>query len=99
MGYTNFAITGPGDLAGTALPGVGWLEGEPLHVESELHMDHMLEDIVGKSIALRKVLDHVAIVAPPNRRCSCTARPGLAKNCSRVQSITSARVASALSYA
>src|SRR6201997_1418086 len=64
MGYTNFAITGPGDLAGTALPGVGWLEGEPLHVESELHMDHMLEDIVGKSIALRKVLDHVAIVAP-----------------------------------
>src|ERR1700757_1952608 len=64
MGYTNFAITGPGDLAGTALPGVGWLEGEPLHVESELHMDHMLEDIVGKSAAIRKVLDQVAIVAP-----------------------------------
>jgi formate hydrogenlyase transcriptional activator len=40
------------------------LEEERLYLESEIRSDHNFEDIVGKSAALRKVLDQVAIVAP-----------------------------------
>src|SRR5271157_4664918 len=35
-----------------------------LYLESEIRSEHNFEDIVGKSAALRKVLDQVAIVAP-----------------------------------
>jgi formate hydrogenlyase transcriptional activator len=40
------------------------LEEERLYLESEIRAEHNFEDIVGKSAALRKVLDQVAIVAP-----------------------------------
>jgi formate hydrogenlyase transcriptional activator len=40
------------------------LEEERLYLESEIWAEHNFEDIVGKSTALRKVLDQVAIVAP-----------------------------------
>ena len=40
------------------------LEEERLYLESEIISGHNFEDIVGKSAALRKVLDQVAIVAP-----------------------------------
>ena len=40
------------------------LEEERLYLESEIRAEHNFEDIVGKSTALRKVLDQVAIVAP-----------------------------------
>jgi formate hydrogenlyase transcriptional activator len=40
------------------------LEQERLYLESEIRAEHNFEDIVGKSAALRKVLDQVAIVAP-----------------------------------
>src|SRR5271157_5051772 len=40
------------------------LEEERLYLESEIRSERYFEDIVGKSAALRKVLDHVAIVAP-----------------------------------
>ena len=40
------------------------LEEERLYLESEISSEHNFEDIVGKSAALRKVLDQVAIVAP-----------------------------------
>jgi formate hydrogenlyase transcriptional activator len=40
------------------------LEDERLYLESEIRAEHNFEDIVGKSAALRKVLDQVAIVAP-----------------------------------
>jgi formate hydrogenlyase transcriptional activator len=40
------------------------LEEERLYLESEFRAEHNFEDIVGKSAALRKVLDQVAIVAP-----------------------------------
>ena len=63
MGYTNFAVTDLGDLAGTTIPNVG-LREEPFYCESETCPEHNFEDIVGKSAALRKVLDQVAIVAP-----------------------------------
>jgi len=40
------------------------LEEERLYLESEIGSEYNFEDIVGKSAALRKVLDQVAIVAP-----------------------------------
>jgi DNA-binding NtrC family response regulator len=40
------------------------LEDERLYLESEISAECNFEDIVGKSAALRKVLDQVAIVAP-----------------------------------
>jgi formate hydrogenlyase transcriptional activator len=40
------------------------LEEERLYLESEIRSEHNFEDIVGKSSALRKVLEQVAIVAP-----------------------------------
>ena len=40
------------------------LEQERLYLESEIRSEYNFEDIVGKSYALRKVLDQIAIVAP-----------------------------------
>ncbi|HVN21300.1 MAG TPA: sigma 54-interacting transcriptional regulator [Dongiaceae bacterium] len=40
------------------------LEDERLYLESEIESEYNFEDIVGKSAAIRKVLDQVAIVAP-----------------------------------
>jgi len=40
------------------------LEEERLYLESEIRAEHNFEDIVGRSAALRKVLDQAAIVAP-----------------------------------
>ena len=40
------------------------LEEERLYLESEIAAEYSFEEIVGKSAALRKVLDQVAIVAP-----------------------------------
>ena len=64
MGDANFAITDLDNLAATTFSQAGELEVEPLHIESEVQSEHVFADIVGKSIALRKVLDQVAIVAP-----------------------------------
>jgi formate hydrogenlyase transcriptional activator len=40
------------------------LEDERLYLESEIRAEYNFEDIVGKSSALRKVLDQIEIVAP-----------------------------------
>jgi formate hydrogenlyase transcriptional activator len=40
------------------------LEAERLYLESEIRSEYNFEDIIGKSAALRKVLDQIAIVAP-----------------------------------
>jgi len=40
------------------------LEEERLYLESEITSEHNFEEIVGKSAALRSVLDQIAIVAP-----------------------------------
>jgi formate hydrogenlyase transcriptional activator len=40
------------------------LEEERLYLESEIRSEYNFENIVGKSAALRKVLDQIAIVAP-----------------------------------
>ena len=58
------AFTDLGGLAGTVLPEVGELKDERLCFESEIGSVYNFGDIVGKSAALRKVLDQVAIVAP-----------------------------------
>jgi formate hydrogenlyase transcriptional activator len=64
MGDAAVAFMDLGGLAGTRFPEVGELEEERLYCESEICSEHNFEDIVGKSAALRKVLDEVAIVAP-----------------------------------
>src|SRR5271169_6259358 len=63
MGAT-VAFTDLGGLAGTSFPEVGELEDERLYLESEIGAEYNFGDIVGKSAALRKVLDQIAIVAP-----------------------------------
>jgi formate hydrogenlyase transcriptional activator len=40
------------------------LEDQRLYLESEIRSEYNFEDIIGKSAALRKVLDQIAIVAP-----------------------------------
>jgi formate hydrogenlyase transcriptional activator len=50
--------------AGISIPEVGELDEERLYRESEIDSEYNLGDIVGKSGALRKVLDQIAIVAP-----------------------------------
>src|ERR1700739_299879 len=45
-------------------PSCGECEHQELYLESEISTEHCFEDLVGKSAALRKVLDQVAIVAP-----------------------------------
>ena len=40
------------------------MEEERLYLEAEIESEYNFEDIVGKSAAIRKVLDQVAIVAP-----------------------------------
>ena len=64
MGDAAVAFTDLGGLAGTSFPEVGELEEERLYLESEINSEYNFGDIVGKSAALRKVLDQVAIVAP-----------------------------------
>ena len=64
MGNAAVAFTDFGGLAGTSFPEVAEVEEERLYVESEIGSEYSFEDIVGKSAALRKVLDQVAIVAP-----------------------------------
>src|SRR5215469_4457973 len=62
MARTSIPFPNLGDLAGTTFPDLSGLDAE--RAELEVSSDHMFEGIVGKSAALRKVLDHVAIVAP-----------------------------------
>ena len=57
--FTNFA-----GLTETSFPQVGEPEDERLYLESEIASEFTFADIVGKSAALRQVLERVAIVAP-----------------------------------
>jgi len=53
-----------GDFRATSFRNVSELEADQFHFEPEISSEHCFEDIVGNSPALRKVLEHVAIVAP-----------------------------------
>jgi formate hydrogenlyase transcriptional activator len=63
MGAT-MAFTDFGDLAGTSLVKVSGLGDQQLHLEPEISSECCFEGIVGKSAALQRVLEQVAIVAP-----------------------------------
>ena len=63
MGAT-VAFTDLGSLAGAGFPNISDLADQQLHLETEISSEHCIEDIVGRSPALQKVLDQVAIVAP-----------------------------------
>jgi len=53
-----------GNFRTTSFPNVSRLEDDQFYFEPEISAEDCFEDIVGKSPALRKVLEHVAIVAP-----------------------------------
>jgi len=53
-----------GNLAGAGFPNVSEIEDQQLHLETQISSEHCFEGIVGNSPALRRVLEHVAIVAP-----------------------------------
>ena len=52
------------DFRATCVPSVSRVEDDQFYFEPEIGSEHCFEDIVGNSPALRKVLEHVAIVAP-----------------------------------
>ena len=58
------AFANLGDFRATSFPNVSRLEADQFYFEPEISSEDCFEDIVGKSAALRKVLDQVAIVAP-----------------------------------
>ncbi len=53
-----------GDFRATSFPNVSRLEADRFYFDPEISSEDCFEEIVGKSPALRKVLEHVAIVAP-----------------------------------
>ena len=63
MGAT-VAFTDLGSPAGAGFPNISDLADRQLQLETEISSEHCFEDIVGRSPALQKVLDQVAIVAP-----------------------------------
>lgn len=58
------AFTDLGSPAGAGFPNINNPADQQLHLETEISSDHCFEEIVGRSPALQKVLDQVAIVAP-----------------------------------
>jgi formate hydrogenlyase transcriptional activator len=64
MAHATVAFTDLEGFAETTFPNASRLEGDQFYFESEISSEHCFEDIVGKSPALRKVLEHIAIVAP-----------------------------------
>jgi formate hydrogenlyase transcriptional activator len=64
MGCATIDFTDLGDLAATSLVKVNGLGDQQLHLEPGISSEYGFEGIVGKSPALQKVLEQVAIVAP-----------------------------------
>jgi formate hydrogenlyase transcriptional activator len=69
-----------GNLAGAGFPNASEIEDQQLHLEPEISSEHRFEDIVGKSAALRKVLEQVAIVAPTDAPVLLHGETGTGKN-------------------
>ena len=63
MGYGSVAFTDAGGLAGASFPEVMGTEDQHLFPESEMSK-YCFEGIIGKSRAIKHVLEQVAIVAP-----------------------------------
>jgi formate hydrogenlyase transcriptional activator len=64
MAHATVAFTNLGVFATTSFPKVSGFEADQFYFEPEISSECCFGDIVGKSPALRKVLEHVAIVAP-----------------------------------
>jgi formate hydrogenlyase transcriptional activator len=64
MACGNVAFTDQGSLAATDFPKVCEVEDQQVYLEPEMCPEYCFEDLVGKSTALQKVLQQVAIVAP-----------------------------------
>ena len=64
MACATVEFTDPGRLAETGFPKVTELQDQQVYLEPEINSEYCFEDLVGKSQALRKVLEQVAIVAP-----------------------------------
>ena len=58
------ALSDFGGFEGTTLPSVSRVEDDQFYFDPELTSEQCFEGIVGNSPSLRKVLEHVAIVAP-----------------------------------
>jgi len=61
---TSVAFPELGNFPGTGVPKMSETEEQQLHIETEISSEHCFEDIVGKSSAIQRVLEQVAIVAP-----------------------------------
>jgi formate hydrogenlyase transcriptional activator len=64
MGCPSMDFTDLESLAGTDFTNMSHLEEQQLPLETEISPEHCFDGIIGKSTALRKVLQQVAIVAP-----------------------------------
>ncbi len=64
MGHGGIAFTDIGGFAGTSFPKMGGIKDQQLYPGPEISSEYCFENIVGKSPALREVLEQVAIVAP-----------------------------------
>ena len=64
MGCATIDFTDLGGLGATSLVKVSGSRDQELHLDPEIGSESCLEGIVGKSAALQKVLEQVAIVAP-----------------------------------
>jgi formate hydrogenlyase transcriptional activator len=64
MACATIDFTDIGDLARTSFVEVSGLGDQPTRLGPEISSEYCFEGIVGKSAALRKVLEQVAIVAP-----------------------------------
>jgi formate hydrogenlyase transcriptional activator len=64
MGCATMDFRNLGDLAATGLVNLSGLGDQQFHVEPEISPEPCFEGIVGRSSALQRVLEQVAIVAP-----------------------------------
>lgn len=62
MACASIPFTNPGDLAGTGFRELSGIEADQF--EPQISPEYIFEDIVGKSPALQKALEQMAIVAP-----------------------------------
>jgi hypothetical protein len=79
-GCATIDFTDIGDLAGTSFVEVSGLGDQRTHLEPEIRSEYCFEGIVGKSPALRKVLEQVAIVAPTDSTVLLTVKQELARS-------------------
>src|SRR5271165_4797583 len=63
MGHTGIAFADPGEVARPRFPELMGIEDQQLSPESDMN-EYCFEGIIGKSPAIQKVLEQVAIVAP-----------------------------------